>query len=220
MSVIQRSLLTAGMVAVAFGLSVTSASATSEVQWTVGNPNADGSFSGSLKAGTYAVIHDVSTGQQLECGGPGTRVRGSAPSGTYPDGAGLADVTTFSWGDPVGDLCHAPLGTTFTAELVSTTMGLDGESYAAGVVTGRLTDVNLAFSADTWLGHCTMTIAGSLSHATYSNATGELTVANGSGLTMSDVSNNGACMGLLNNGDSVEYSAAYVLDDPITVTSP
>lgn len=69
MSVIQRSLLTAGMVAVAFGLSVTSASATSEVQWTVGNPNADGSFSGSLKAGTYAVIHDVSTGQQLECGG-------------------------------------------------------------------------------------------------------------------------------------------------------
>ncbi|MFE3147885.1 hypothetical protein ACFXJ6_14600 [Streptomyces sp. NPDC059218] len=220
MSVIQRSLLTAGAVAVALGLLGTSASATSQAQWTVANPHADGSFSGSLKAGTYAMVHDITTGQQLQCAGPGTRLEGRAPSGVHPSGAGLAAVTDFSWGDPLSDLCHGPLGTTFTAELLSTTMGFDGESYADGVVTGRLTGVRLAFSADTWLGHCTMTIAGSLSRATYRNSTGELTVADGGGLTMSDVSNNGACMGLLGEGDSVEYSATYVLDDPITVTSP
>lgn len=34
---------------------------------------------------------------------------------------------------------------------------------------------------------------------------------------MSHVNEN--CIGLLNNGDSVGYSATYVLNDPITVTS-
>ncbi|MFF3258322.1 hypothetical protein ACFYWO_03995 [Streptomyces sp. NPDC002932] len=216
MSIIQRSLLAAGAVAAASGLAVTSASATSQVEWTVVNPHADGSFSGSLKAGTYADVTDVSTSQVLEC--QGAEAKGSAPSGAYSDGAGLVDITTFSWGEPKNNKCHGPLGIAFTAELASTGMGFKAESYHGGIVSGQLADVDLAFTGETLFGDCTMKITGSLNNVTYNNATGELSIVSGTGLTMSHVNEN--CLGLLNNGDSVAYSATYVLKDPITVTSP
>ncbi|MFF8713405.1 hypothetical protein ACF07T_18535 [Streptomyces sp. NPDC015184] len=220
MSIIRRSLPTVAGVVAVLGLFVTSASATSVDSWTVSNPRPDGAFSGVLKDGTRAMVEDVSTGQQLVCYGPETRVKGSMPSGVYPDGTDLGAVTDFAWGDPVSGSCHGPLGTTFSAELISTGMKFNAESYTEGIVAGRLTGVVLAFAADTWTGHCTMRISGSLDHVTYRNSTSELSITGGAGLTMSEVSTDGSCMGLLNEGDRVEYSATFVLDEPLTVSSP
>lgn len=219
MSIVQRlGRATAGAVA-AFAMSVTQASAAAG-SWTVSNPRSDGSFSGVLKDGFQAEVEDVATGQRLVCRGPRSRVRGSMPSGPYPDGAGLGTVTEFVWGEPGTGSCYGPLGTTFSAGSVSTDMEFSADGYAGGTVTGRLTGVDLAFAADTWLGHCTMRISGSLDRVTYRNSTGELSITGGTGLTMRGVSTDGSCMGLLNEGDQVRYSAAFVLDEPLTVTSP
>ncbi|MEV8456073.1 hypothetical protein AB0467_15720 [Streptomyces sp. NPDC052095] len=219
MSIVQRlGRAAVGMVA-AWGMSVTQASA-SAGSWTVSNPRSDGLFSGVLKDGVQAEVEDVATGQRLVCQGPQSRVGGSMPSGSYPDGAGLGAVTEFVWGEPGTGSCYGPLGTTFSAESVSTGMEFSAEGYIGGTATGRLTGVDLAFGAETWLGHCTMRISGSLDRVTYSNSTGELSIAGGTGLTMRDVSTDGSCMGLLNEGDQVRYSATFVLDEPLTVTSP
>ncbi|MFE7615891.1 hypothetical protein [Streptomyces sp. NPDC057496] len=219
MSVVRRFLVAAVSSAAALALSATSASAVSAGPWTVGNPNADGSFSGSLKAGTAARILDVRTAQEMDCYGPETRVEGSMPSGTHSDGEELAGITAFSWGTPDAP-CHGPLGMTITAGQLGAGMEFSAESHAGGVTTGRLTGVAVAFAAETLFGRCTMTISGSLDHVTYDNSTGELSITDGAGLVMSDVSEDGSCMGLLDNGHQVEYSATYVLDEPLTVTSP
>ncbi|WP_327371378.1 hypothetical protein [Streptomyces sp. NBC_01217] len=213
-SIIKRSLFATAVAAAAFGLTATSASATAQASWTVVNPNANGSFAASLKAGTTADLLDISTGQSVAC--YSATASGSATNGVHPDGTNLAQINTATFGDAVSDPCDGPLGSAFSA-VANAPISLNASSYSGGVTSGTLTNVNVTITGDTLFGVCTATISGSAGNASYNNATGELTINNGTGLTISDVDN---CAGLMNDGDTASFSATYVLDDPITVTSP
>ncbi|MFD4944757.1 hypothetical protein ACFVYE_08280 [Streptomyces sp. NPDC058239] len=214
-SIIKRSLFATAVAAAAFGLTATSASATAQAQWTVVNPNADGSFAASLKAGTTADLLDLDSNQGVTC--YSAVANGSAPSGTYPTGDNLAQINVATFGDAVNDPCDGPLGSTFSAEMTGAAIHLNATGYSGGITTGNLSGVEVTLTGDTLFGVCTATITGSASNAQYNNATGELSITNGAGLTISNVNN---CSGLMNNGDAAQFSAVYKLAKPLTVTSP
>ncbi|MFE7615892.1 hypothetical protein [Streptomyces sp. NPDC057496] len=211
---LSRALFATTVAAAALGLAATSASATALAGWTVVNPNADGSFAAQLKAGTTAELQDNTTGQGVSC--TVSSATGTANSGTYTSGNALATINSVTWGSSAAP-CTGPLGSTFTAQLDSGSIKLNGASYASGVTSGNLSDVNVKMVGQSILGTCTAMITGSAANAKYTNSTGELTITNGTGLTITSADN---CAGLMNAGDSAQFSATYVLAKPITVTSP
>ncbi|WP_406012437.1 hypothetical protein OG520_05905 [Streptomyces sp. NBC_00984] len=211
---LRRALFATTVAAAAFGFAATSASATALAQWTVSNPNTNGAFSAHLKAGTTAELLDNTTGQGVSCST--AAASGTANSGVHSGGSGLASISSATWGT-AASTCAGPLGSTFTASLTSGTIKLNGASYAGGVTSGNLTDVNVTITGDTLFGVCTATITGSAANAKYTNSTGQLSIVNGTGLTIATANN---CSGLMNAGDAAQFSATYVLDKPITVTSP
>lgn len=213
-STLKRALFATTVAAAAFGFAATSASATALAQWTVTNPNADGSFAAQLKAGTTAELLDNTTGQGVSCGT--ASASGTATGGVHANGSALAAITSAAWGS-AASACTGPLGSTFTASLTSGSIKLNGVSYAGGVTSGNLTDVNVTMTGDTLFGVCTATITGSAANASYKNSTGELSIVNGTGLTIATANN---CSGLMNAGDAAQFSATYVLAKAITVTSP
>ncbi|MFE7108776.1 hypothetical protein ACFU98_21370 [Streptomyces sp. NPDC057575] len=213
-SIIKRSLFATAVATAAFGLAATSASATAQATWTITNPNANGSFSAHLKAGTTADLLDITTDQSVIC--YTATASGLAPNGTQPDGTDIAQITSAAWGDAVTSPCDGPLGSSFSAVLTGT-IHLNATSYSGGVTQGNLSGVDVTITGDTLFGECTAKISGSASNASYTNSTGELKINNGTGLTISAVNN---CADLMNNGDTASFSATYVLDKAITVTSP
>ncbi|WP_406457197.1 hypothetical protein OG782_32670 [Streptomyces sp. NBC_00876] len=212
-TIISRSLFATAVAAAALGLAVTSASATAQANFTIVNPNADGSFTASLKAGTTADLLDTATNQSVTC--YSATASGLATNGTHT-GPPLATITSATFGDPVSDPCDGPLGSSFSAVSTST-INLNAASYSGGITSGSLSNVNVTITGDTLFGVCTAKISGTASNAAYNNATGELSITNGAGLTISNVSN---CASLMNNGDAATFSAVYKLAKPITVTSP
>ncbi|MFF8914387.1 hypothetical protein ACF08M_13960 [Streptomyces sp. NPDC015032] len=213
-SIIKRSLFATAVATAAFGLAATSASATAQSQWTVSNPNANGSFSAVLKAGATADLLDLTTNQSVTC--YSATASGTATNGVHPDGNNLALIASAKWGDAVSDPCDGPLGSAFSA-VANGPISLNASSYSGGVTSGSLANVSVTITGDTLFGVCKATISGSASNAKYNNATGELSITNGTGLSISNVSN---CASLMNNGDSAQFSATYKLAQPLTVTSP
>lgn len=213
-TITKRSLFATAVAAAALGLTVTSASATAQATYTVVNPNANGSFTASLKAGTTADLLDTVTGQSVTC--YSATASGTATNGVHASGTNLATISSATFGNAVSDPCDGPLGSSFSAVSTST-ISLNATSYSAGVTSGSLSNVNVTITGDTLFGVCTAKISGTASNAKYTNSTGELSITNGAGLTISNVSN---CASLMNNGDAAKFTATYKLAKPITVTSP
>ncbi|MEU2671330.1 hypothetical protein ABZ622_21150 [Streptomyces sp. NPDC007164] len=212
---LRRALFATTVAAAAFGFAATSASATALAQWTVVNPNANGTFTAQLKAGTVATLVDTNTSQQVDCS-VGT-ASGTAPSGTYSTGVGIAKITAAAWGSTASP-CPGPLGSNFTASLASgAVISIDASSYSGGITSGSLSGVKVNLTGDTILGTCKAVISGSVSNVTYNNATGELDINTGTGLKVNSADN---CSGLLNAGDSATFDATYKVAAPLTITSP
>ncbi|MFF8713404.1 hypothetical protein ACF07T_18530 [Streptomyces sp. NPDC015184] len=210
---LSRALFATTVAAAALGLAATSASATALAGWTVTNPNANGSFTAALKTGTVATLVDTTTGQQVDCSV--SPASGTAPSGTYSSGVGLAKITSVTWGSAASP-CPGPLGSSFTAALApGAVISIDASSYSGGVSSGSLTGVKVNLTGDTILGVCTAVISGSVSNVTYNNATGELDINNGSGLKVESANN---CAGLLNKDDLATFDATYKVTNPISIT--
>lgn len=211
-SFVKRSLVATTVATAAFGLAVTSASATTLAGWTVVNPNTNGTFTSALVVNSVAELVDTTTGSQVDC------YSGTA-SGTAPSGTGLsnpvAKITAAQWGVG-GDVCDGPLGSSFNATLTSGTfIGLNAASHSGGVTSGSLSGVNVKLTGSTIVGTCTASITGTVNNVTYTNSTGVLSINNGTGLTIGNVSN---CSTLMANGDSAKFSAKYKLAKAITVT--
>ncbi|WP_393062700.1 hypothetical protein [Streptomyces sp. LN549] len=212
-STLRRALFATTVAAAAFGFTATSASATALATWTVTNPS--GTFSASLKAGTVATLIDTVTSQQVDCST--ATASGTATSGTYSSGAGLAKITAATFGS-AGAPCPGPLGSTFTAVLASgSVISVNANSYSGGVSTGTLSGIKVNLTGSTILGTCNAVITGTASNVTYTNSTGVLDINNGAGLTVASATN---CSGLLNAGDAATFDATYKLVTPITITSP
>lgn len=212
-STLKRALFATTVAAAAFGFATTSASATALATWTVTNPT--GTFSASLKSGTVATLIDTATSQQVDCST--ASASGTATSGTYATGTGLAKITAATFGSSASP-CPGPLGSSFTAVLApGSTISVNGSTYSSGVTKGTLSGVRVNLTGDTILGTCKAVITGSASNVTYTNSTGELDINNGAGLKVESATN---CSGLLNAGDAATFDATYKLVTPITITSP
>jgi hypothetical protein len=212
---LRRALFATTVTAAALGFAATSASATALAGWTVVNPNANGTFTAALKSGTVATLVDTNTSQQVDCS-TGT-ASGTAPSGTYTSGAGLAKITAAAWGSTASP-CPGPLGSNFTAVLApGAVISINANTYSGGVTSGTLSGVKVNLTGDTILGTCKAVISGNVSNVTYTNSTGELNINTGSGLKVDSADN---CAGLLNAGDSATFKATYKVAAPLTITSP
>lgn len=212
-STLRRTLFATTVAAAALGFTATSASATAAATWTVTNPS--GTFSASLKAGTVATLVDTATSQQVDCSK--ATASGTATSGTYATGTGLAKITAATFGTASAP-CPGPLGSTFTAVLApGSVFSVNASSYSGGVSSGNLSGIKVNLTGSTILGTCTAVISGTASNVTYKNSTGELDINNGAGLKVLSATN---CSGLLNTGDAATFDATYKLVTPITITSP
>ncbi|MFD8822250.1 hypothetical protein ACFV1C_07815 [Streptomyces sp. NPDC059605] len=210
---LSRALFATTVAAAALGLAATSASATALAGWTVSNPTAGGGFTAALKAGTSATLVDTTTGQQVDCSV--SPASGTAPSGTYASGAGLAKITGVTWGSAASP-CPGPLGSSFTASLApGAVISINASSYSGGISSGTLSGVKVNLVGDTILGTCNAVISGTVSNVTYNNATGELAINTGTGLKVDSATN---CAGLLNAGDSATFKATYKVANPISIT--
>ncbi|MFJ6014812.1 hypothetical protein [Streptomyces sp. NPDC092952] len=209
---LSRALFATTVAAAALGFAATSASATALAGWTVTNANSAGTFTASLKAGTSATLVDTTTGQQVDCSV--SPASGTAPSGTYGTGAGLAKITAVTWGSAASP-CPGPLGSSFQASLASgAVISIDAASYSGGISSGSLSGVKVNLVGDTILGTCNAVISGSVSNVTYNNSTGELAINTGTGLKVESASN---CAGLLNAGDLATFKATYKVANPLTI---
>lgn len=169
-----------------------------------GNTNADGSFSATA---TNPTLTDTNTGVTLTCNS--ATADGSAPNGTYTDGApdaiAVASLDHLAW-----NTCNIS-GISFGVSPNATPWHLNATDPTSGGVTpGSITGVNATLS-----GLCSATVAGEVT-GRYTNSDNTLTI-DGGNLTVSGVG--GLCLGLINNGDSVVYNADYVVTPALQVNA-
>jgi hypothetical protein len=209
-----RKIVTSSIVvgAAAAGAIALSAPSAFAAQWTVTNPNSSGTFTSSLLSGTTVAFKDVTTNQPFNC--TTSSVPGTAPSGVFSSGAGLAHLSggTFSG-------CTGNLGSTGTASLSAGT--LNGVTYSSGVTHGTITGLAATLSIHDLLGTCTAAVSGEVDTVTYTNSSGQLKVVADTTpkLTITSASGSG-CAGLIKTGDKATFAATYVVNPKITVTSP
>jgi hypothetical protein len=167
--------------------------------WTV---TPGGNFTGA--AGT-TLLRVQETGVQLTC-------RSATAAGTAKSGTGLSNpLATLPQGGVRFNTCSGPFGLTFTVAHIGT-WSLNGTSYAAGVTTGTLANINANISGP----GCAANVTGSV-NATYTNATKVLAVQPNFGLTFNTVS---GCLGLISAGQHASFSGSFTITPGLTVTSP
>lgn len=167
--------------------------------WTV---TPGGNFTGA--AGT-TLLRVQETGVQLTC-------RSASAAGTAKSGTGLSNpLATLPQGGVRFNTCSGPFGLTFTVAHIGT-WTLNGTSYASGVTTGTLSNINANISGP----GCAANVTGSV-NATYTNATKVLAVQPNFGLTFNTVS---GCLGLISAGQHASFSGSFTITPGLTVTSP
>jgi len=196
----------AGITAAAFAavLALGANPAAAAPTWTV---TGGGSASGT--ATNFQVI--VSGTGIISCSS--TTLSGTAPSGSGLPGTALISFNSASWTG-----CTA-LGTPFTIAASDLPWKFNGSSYnsSTGTTAGTITGVEINLSST----FCSAFFAGTSATTpatltgTYVNSTHTLTVTGGN-LHVYDVV---GCFGLLANGDSATYSAAYQTGT-LHITSP
>lgn len=167
--------------------------------WTV---SPGGPFTGA--AGT-TVLKVQETGVQLTC-------QSATAAGTAKSGTGLSNpLATLPAGSTKFNNCSGPFGLTFGVTHVGT-WNLNGSTYASGVTTGNLTNINANISGP----GCAATVAGTV-NATYTNATHVLATQPNFGLVFTSVS---GCLGLIATGQHASFAGSFTISPALTVTSP
>ncbi|MQA10064.1 MAG: hypothetical protein GEU98_16215 [Pseudonocardiaceae bacterium] len=192
---VASTLATGAAVAMAIGLSATSASAQQE-QWTI-DPGGDYTATSgeTLLTNTRNDVQLVCTSSEaagmLETGASGT-----------PAQLGSIDQVAFS-------NCSGPLGLTFEVGQVGS-WSINGESFADGVTTGYVGGVEANLTGP----GCQATVTGE-ADGTYDNASGTLALSpvadSGHELVVSSVDPGNNCFGLIQQGDVVEYQGDYAI---------
>ncbi|WP_146132659.1 hypothetical protein [Streptomyces solincola] len=208
--------LSAAVFTVAAGVTVTTASAAPQAQWTVSNPAANDTFTAANQSGVNAVLTNVTTGATVTCAVYGAT--GTAVDGTYASGAGLATIATATFGTSANK-CNGPLGSKWVSSAAQP-MKLNGVSYGGGVTKGTLTNVKVNLTGTSILGTCNAVIEGSANTGTYTNSSGLLAIAADATPALTVTSASGACAGLIATGNKAKFSATYKVTPIITVTSP
>ncbi|SEF57548.1 hypothetical protein SAMN05216223_101384 [Actinacidiphila yanglinensis] len=201
--------VTGAAIAAALTLAISPASAAPT--FTVsGSTGSGGAFTASASKPT---LKDTTTGTTLTCAS--SAATGTAPNATSVSGTGIAKINTTTFAT-----CTGPAGITFTVTALSQPWLLNAVSYASGVTTGTLTGVRASIS-----GLCNATFAdssgvnnGATLNGSYNNSTHTLSISGG---TLKAYSVSGLCLGLINNGDAANFTAAYVVTpSTLSITSP
>ncbi|GGF37437.1 hypothetical protein GCM10011519_08720 [Marmoricola endophyticus] len=144
--------------------------------------------------GTAGSISFTTPGADLSCGG-GT-AGGTLNLGTS-DGTGIADISSASFSDCVGPL-GIPLDVTQTGDWTLNATGTPG-----AVTDGSITGVSAHVSNPD--GQCDFDVTGAVD-GNFDSANQQLNVTSGNVLTLSNVN---GCFGILNDGDTADFSATY-----------
>jgi len=206
------SILVAGVaLATAVGLSAAPALAAGKT-WTI---SPGGAISGKAKSATVA---DTTTGNSLTC--KSSTLKGKLKAGKKLSGTAAGSISGF-----------AISGCTAEGQTVTVTPGklpwkLNLVSYnkTTGVTTASLTGIHIKLSVPS-LG-CSATVDGTKATAdngmiavTYTNKTGVLkTQTKGGNLKLYGVTS--GCLGVINTGDKVTFSASYTITKKQKITSP
>ncbi|MFI1098433.1 hypothetical protein [Streptomyces sp. NPDC020917] len=203
-SVARSSLVTGAALLASLGLAVDSAFASDT--WTV---TGGGNLTG---VSTDASLTDGSTSIAIPCASSGIIV--SMANGTGLPGAGIGSFTSLTWSS-----CTGPLNLALTLSAQSLPWSLNAVSVTPSGVSGTVTGVQAHISGN----GCTADLGGATPGTTatldilYSSndlrftGTGDLHAWNVSGL----------CIGLINSGDALSYTADYLLSPGTAhITSP
>jgi hypothetical protein len=201
-----KALITSAATAAVIGMAAAPAFATAAT-WT---SKPGGATTG--KAGK-TIVTDVTAGQSVTCTSSNTK--GSFKKGTGLSGAGIGTVTSLTLSG-----CSV-LGMSISVTITGT-MPVNALSYnkTKKTVSMSITKIHGSLSAS----GCSATIdgTGASAHngsvkATYMDVGGKLKVlSTGSTLHLYNVN----CFGVINNGDSVNFTTTYALTPKQVITSP
>lgn len=191
---------TGAAIVAAIGLAAGPASAVTPTQVTISGSNSDGSFTALASNPT---LKDNNTGVTLTCAS--SSAKGTAVNGTH-SGNQAATLSSVTWSSC--NLSGIPFSV--TANALPWALNATDVTNSSGVTPGNITGVNAKLS-----GACTATVSGTVT-GTYTNGSHTLAI-NAGNLTVSGVS--GLCLGLINNGNSVTYTANYVTTPALGVVA-
>lgn len=204
-------LLMAGAMVLVAGLSTAPSLAATATTWKV---SPGGSI--TLAKSGHVTLQDVTTGHSLACGH--TTGTGRFKSGGGLPGAGIGSITALSLSD-----CTGPGGLPTTMTLSHLPWTLNADSYdpsiTAGLTTGRISGIHMTFSRT----GCGATVDGTSATADngrtqihYHNSLAKLKIrTQDSNLHFYNVR---GCGGLINNGDAVTFSSAYLVSPKQRIT--
>lgn len=195
--------------AAAAGVIALSASAAFASGWTVVNTNADAHVTATSAS---VLFKEVTTSQLFTCAK-------STITGILKTGTDLSNPLVTDLRGTFTD-CAGALGSTGSGQLSDG--AVNGTSYDSGTDTvgGDITGIAATLTINSFVGTCTATVAGSIGTAgntiTYANGTGTLTTAADPPPQQLEItSTSGTCLGLINVGDPVTFSATYTVTDPV-----
>jgi hypothetical protein len=216
-------LLTGGVAAAALALGATAAAAqpAAPTTWT-GSPG--GSYTSSL-ASTTGVLTDTTAGQSITCTAESDAGTINASASGSP--AVIGTITTSDFSN-----CTDSIGDAGWSATSSGTWDLNGDHFndgtqtitgctGTGVTCGTISNVNSTVSGSILGAACSFTVSGAVGDAasstwvTYTNSNGDLFVPNTTTLTVSNVS---GCSGIINNGDTAEFTGTFAVSPAQTIT--
>jgi len=204
--------LIGGAAAVVIGLAAPAALATTATTWTV---SPGGAWSG-VQSGHFTIT-DTTTEKSLTCH---NRADGSFKSGTGLGGARLGAITALTFTS-----CKLPGGAAFTLTAGDLPWHLNAHTYKPAVKGGTTVGTVTGIHATIGGKRCNATIDGSGATANdgsslfhFHNSLSKLKIeALQSNLHAYGVT---GCTGVINNGDPITFSGAYLLSPAQTITSP
>lgn len=190
----RNALIATAALTAALGMTVTQASATSLVTWTV---TPGGAFTAVATNPTLTV-----PAATLDCAS--SNASGSLVSGSGNAGDGIGTITSLTFED-----CSV-IGIPFdvTSKSFPWSLNATGVSAVPNAVDGSISGVDASISGS----GCTADFAGTVT-GHYKNDTKQL-VINGGSLTASDAD----CLGLINDGDEALYEAVYAVSGGHTIS--
>jgi hypothetical protein len=199
---IARVLVTGAAVTAALALSATTAFATTATKFTV---SPGGKYTA---AAGKTVLKDNKSGSVLTC-------KSASAKGTLKKGKGLAGKNIGTITSSAFNKCTGPLNLSFKVKQ-SGTWDLTVTKYNSktGVATGFISNTKALLTGP----GCSATVTGS-TDATYTNKTGVLAVKavakSGHLLKISKVT---GCAGLINNGDTSNFTGSYKISPKQKIT--
>ena len=206
------SILVAGVaLATAVGLSAAPALAAGKT-WTI---SPGGAITGKAKS---ATVTDTTTGNSLTC--KSSALKGKLKAGKKLSGKAAGSISGFG----ISGCTAEGQAVTVTPGKLPWKLNLVSYNKTKGVTTATLTGIHIKLSVAS-LG-CSAIVDGTKATAdngmiqvTYTNKTGVLkTLTTGGNLKLYDVTS--GCLGVINTGDKVTFSASYTVAKKQKITSP